>query len=290
MRKYIDRTYVPIYDIRKEVGMLCYILNRGIFMTAYELMVKTNHYLLKGGTLTDGQKANIVSQFMAVKSGGKMRYSNNGCDKRRMYPEFFIPPYNDGKKLRTIFNQASKTQILSANLYELEILRLLFIFVPESEDVKYMVTETLKRLKTTCFGFRDDGLGECFDASLVVLRFLITVAPNETKWIQSRIDNYNRHYGEKKRPKYCRWYYWLCLSELPFEIAKPEIEKNKEEILDLLVNKSYAVNSERDKIIYPVVLCMLRNIIAKYPEYTYIMDRTPYMGVKDGRLRFDMGK
>ena len=109
---------------------------------------------------------------------------------------------NCGKKLKTIFNQMPKTHILSANMYELEILRLLYLLAPENVDVKVMINETLKRLKTTCFGYQDDGVGECIDTSLVVLRFIGTVAKDETDWIKSRIDNYNHHVNEKKRSWY----------------------------------------------------------------------------------------
>lgn len=51
-------------------------------------------------------------------------------------------------------------------MYELKIIRLLRLSVPDSPDVQNMVTKTLERLKITCFGYQDDGLGECFDTSL----------------------------------------------------------------------------------------------------------------------------
>jgi len=37
-------------------------------MTAYELMIKTNHHLIKGGKLTDAQKATIARQLLAARS------------------------------------------------------------------------------------------------------------------------------------------------------------------------------------------------------------------------------
>ena len=172
-------------------------------------------------------------------------------------------------------------------MYELEILRLLYLLAPTNTDVCKMIQDTLARLKTTCFGNEDDGVGECFDTSLVALRFLGTVAPNETTWIQNRIKNYNQHVNEKKRPWYSKWYYWLCLSEIPFQIAKPEVEKYKVEMLNWLCNKSCVMNSEHDKTIHPVLLCMLRNIFCKYPEYAYIKDRQPYVNPKNGRLYFN---
>ncbi len=33
-------------------------------MTVYELMIKTNHHLIKGGELTESQKANISVSFL----------------------------------------------------------------------------------------------------------------------------------------------------------------------------------------------------------------------------------
>jgi hypothetical protein len=35
-------------------------------MTAYELMLKTNHFLIKGGELADGQKQEIVGKLLMV--------------------------------------------------------------------------------------------------------------------------------------------------------------------------------------------------------------------------------
>ena len=266
-------------------------------MTIYELMVKTNHYLIKGGILTDEQKKWIVQQILPSRSTYKeaqlfyqgVRYPNNmDREGRRMYPIFFIPPFNDGKKYKTILNQMPKTHILSANMYELEIIRMLYLLSSEDMTVDEMVQKTLERLKTTCFGYQDDGLGECFDSSLVVLRFLASVAPTETEWIRSRIDNYQNHVGEKKRPWFSKWYYWLCLSEMPFDLARSEIHRYEEPILEWLRTKSMVMNSEHDRTIHPVLFCILRNIMARLPEYEYIKKREPYISEKDVRLHFNI--
>jgi len=267
-------------------------------MTPYELMVKTNHHLIKSGILTDPQRANIVFQLLAARNDEQTKHSfyngvkfPNNIDSggRRMYPIFYIPPYNDGKKLKTIYNQTPKTHILSANMYELEIIRLLHLLAPGNPAVEDMVGQTLERLKTTCFGFYDDGLGECFDTSLVVLRFL-TATSDDAAWMQSRIDNYNKHVSERKRPWYALWYFWLCLSELPFEIARPEILKYKNDMLPWLTTKSEVMNSEHDKTIHPVLLCSLRNCLCRIPEYAHIKNIQPYISEKDGRLHFDMNE
>jgi hypothetical protein len=265
-------------------------------MTAHELMVKTNHHLIKGGELTAPQKTNIVRQLLGARSTPEQaeRFCRNvkfpgnlDSGGRRMYPVFYIPPYNDGKKLKTIYNQTPKTHIFSTNMYELEILRLLHLLAPDDSTVRDMVNQTLDRLKTTCFGYCDDGLGECFDTSLVVLRFLAAVS-NDTAWMRSRIDNYNNHAGKKKRPWYALWYFWLCLSELPFDIAEPELSKHKTDMRSWLTTKSAVMNSEHDKAVHPVLLCSLRNCLCRFPEYAHIKDILPYVNKKDGRLHFDM--
>lgn len=155
-------------------------------------------------------------------------------------------------------------------------------------EIKEMTIKTLERLKTTCFGYCDDGVGECYDASLFVLRFLAAVAPDKREWIQSRIDNYNRHYADKKRPSFCMWYYWLCMSEIPFDMVEPEVDKYKNEMLNRLCNKSLVMNSEHDRTLHPVLFCMLRNSLARYPEYRHIKDRQPLVSERDGRLYFNM--
>jgi len=265
-------------------------------MTTYELIIKTNHYLIKGGTLTDNQKQNIVGRFMSNVSNKEaaecfykgVKFPDNiDSEGRRMYPIFFIPPYNDGKKYQTVMTVTPKTHILSANSYELEIIRLLYILAPENPTVRDIVSQTLERLKTTCFGNQDDGLGECFDTSLIVLRFLAATAPSETKWMKERINNFHKHFDKKHRHWGVKWYFWLCFSELPFELAEPEILRYKEEILSQL-SRSCVMNSDFDKTTHPMIICMIRNVMARLPEYTYIEDREPYVSEKDERLHFNM--
>ncbi len=86
-------------------------------------MVKTNHYLIKGGAaplgtlITESQKSNIVRQLLAARSDEHTKQSfyngvklpgNTDGGGRRMYPIFYIPPYNDGNKYKTIYNQTPK--------------------------------------------------------------------------------------------------------------------------------------------------------------------------------------
>ena len=272
-------------------------------MNPYELMINTNRYLIKGGELNESQKINIVNQFLVVRSDERTKQSfykgvnapeylaslGKSNDGRKMYPLFYIPPYNEGKKFQTVIPMSPKTHILSANSYELEIIRLLYLFAPDDKMVKDMANKTLERLKTTCFGYQDCHVGECFHSALIVLRFLATVAPDDTEWINKLIIFFNKYKDETPRHGGIYWYYWLCLSELPIEIAEPEIKKSKEAILRQL-NRSSVMNSENDKTNHPVMICMLRNVISRLPEYAYIKERQPYVSEKDGRLYFDMSE
>ena len=85
------------------------------------------------------------------------------------------------------------------------------------------------------------------------------------------------------------WYYWLCLSELPFTFAEPEIQRYKDKII-IQLSRSSVMNSENDKINHPVMICAIRSVLARLSEYAYIKDRQPYISDKDGRLHFDMEK
>lgn len=65
--------------------------------------------------------------------------------------------------------------------------------------IKEMILKTLLWLNTICFGSADDGTGECFDTTLVVLRFLAAAAPQDKERVRSRTVNYNRHFPDKKK-------------------------------------------------------------------------------------------
>jgi hypothetical protein len=273
-------------------------------MTPHELTIKTNHHLIKSGELTDAQKANIVRQLLAARSTHEqaqrfyrgVKYPGN-VDKDgggHMYPLFFIPPYNENKKYQTVIPMSPKTHIFSANSYELEIIRLLFLFAPDDADIKDITAKTLARLKTTCYGYHDCAVGECFHSALIVLRFLAAAAPDDTEWIGKLLRYFNKNMDGKLTLKgkgvhgNVLWYYWLCLSELPFEIAEPEISRYKERIVHQ-ITRSSVMNSESDITNHPVMICMLRNYLCRFPNYAYIKDRQPYINEKDGRLYFDMG-
>jgi len=176
-------------------------------------MIQTNQSLMQGVELTDAQKVDIIRQLLAARSDERTKQRYHKSLSLPMYPAYFIPPYNGGKKLQTVVPMSPKTHILSANAYELETLRLLALFAPENHAVKDMVSGTLKRLKATCFG-NGCPAGECFHTALPVLRFLIAAAPGETEWIQKLISFINEHFNDQKRHGGVKKYLNLCLSEL----------------------------------------------------------------------------
>ena len=245
-------------------------------MKAYELMIKTNHLMIKGEKFSDEQKANIAQQLYENKiTDGRKRTFNAYA-----YPKFFIPPHNNGKKLQTIIPMSPKTNIVADNAYEFEIIRLLHLFQPDDE-VANMIKVTSDRLKQTCFGYQSCYYADCFDAGMMVLRFLSFAVWDDRDWIKKQIDMYNNHFNDKRRHNGVQKYYWLILFDMPFEIAEPEIIRQKEHIIDHL-NRSYLIKNGNED----VALYAMRNALSRLPEYAYIKDRRPYVCEKNGRLKF----
>ena len=256
-------------------------------MTAYEIMIKTNHHIIKDGELTDTQKENIVQQLLAARTDEHdiHKFYEKMQSDGSTYPSYYLPPYNDNKKYQTVIPMSPKTHILSMNAYEMDILRLLCLFAPENPIVKDMVKGTFKRLKNSCPG-GDCTQGECFHSSLPVLRFFAVAAPNDKAWMHKLTAKINRSIDAKYKGN-AVGYYWLCLSELPYDVAEPGLLKYKEEIFEKL-EKSVPMNTDYAKIYQLVFYYVYRNCLASFPEYEHIKPRQPYINEKNGRLCFDV--
>ncbi|MCL2361826.1 MAG: hypothetical protein FWC73_08455 [Defluviitaleaceae bacterium] len=247
-------------------------------MTAYELMIKTNHHLIRGGEYNEAEKADIAHQLRANRvTDGRMRTFNPYA-----YPKFYFPPHNNGKKLQTVVPISPKTNIVADNAYEYEIIRLLHLFQPD-DDVSHMIDVTLNRLKKTCFGYESCHYAECFEAGLAVLRFLSFAALHDMDWIGKQISVYNNHFADNKRHSGVQRYFWYILSDMPIEIAEPEILRQKEIIIDH-INHSYTIKNGNEDIL----LYVMRNTLARLPEFSYIKNRKPYVDEKNGRWKFDI--
>ncbi|MCQ2152694.1 MAG: hypothetical protein MJY70_06555 [Bacteroidales bacterium] len=150
-------------------------------MSRYALLCELNRKEQFGEAVTDSEKAEAVERFLAgVRPPEEIRAYRRRMrvepDTDRMYPDFFLPPENGGKKLRLAQGYLPKTAILYANAYEAEILRLLVRYAPENPAVREPVERTLDRFEHTCFGNSCEK-GECAAAGIAVLRLLAAAAP-----------------------------------------------------------------------------------------------------------------
>jgi len=222
---------------------------------AYELMIKTNHHLIKGGELTHAQKQKITNLLLAARCTPDVKRWGS------MYPAFYIPPERNAKKYQTVIPMSPKTEILSQNSYELEIIRLLHMFDGNNNEISYMVDETLKRLKKTCFGYKRCATGECFESGVVTLRFVLAVAPAQKQWINKQISVFNGHYFNKRRHSGVLKYFWMCLSEMPLDIAEPEILRYKDNILSQPKRRSKSDDGDINLVLEHVVQNTLSLIV-----------------------------
>jgi hypothetical protein len=106
---------------------------------------------------------------------------------------------------------------------------------------------------------------ECFDTSLIVLRFLASAFPGELEWMNSRIKVYHSHFNNKRRVWCVKWYYWLCLSEMPEALSIPEIRFYKDEILGQLSRITF-LSKGHDKNTYTMLYYIARNCLSRLPE------------------------
>ncbi len=125
-------------------------------MEKYKILMELNRKMIFGEEISDAEKREGISIFLngicekkdILKYKKRMRVN---AEIDNIYPNYYIPPDDGSKKLRLIQGYLPKTNILYANHYELEIIRLLCMFAPENETVGEMVKTTLQRLKGDVF-------------------------------------------------------------------------------------------------------------------------------------------
>ena len=172
----------------KHATKSSYFMKEAAYIENYKVLITVVHKEKSGEEFSLEEKQEIVTILLngvACKEDVKkyklrMRvnpYTDN------IYPNYFIPPHNENRKLPMTNGKLPKTHILYANHYELEILRILFLFASENEIVQMMIKDTLHRLKDTCYG-NNCTQGECVAAGKCVLRFLLTVCPEDRTWIE----------------------------------------------------------------------------------------------------------
>ncbi|MDE7222569.1 MAG: hypothetical protein K2O34_02160 [Acetatifactor sp.] len=142
--------------------------------------------------ITEEEKNTAVSIFFNGRNNPEeiLQYKKRmrvSPQKDCSYPNYYIPPYNGGKKLRLVQGYLPKTNILYANHYEAEILRLLVKFAPDHAIIKDMVCHTLKRFENSCFG-NFCTQGECIVTGICVLRLLAASQPTDDMRIDKLLD------------------------------------------------------------------------------------------------------
>ncbi|MDE6763150.1 MAG: hypothetical protein K2J73_05680 [Oscillospiraceae bacterium] len=213
-------------------------------MEKYKILMEINKKAIFAEEISDAEKEKAVSVLL----NGVCHKEEILKYKKRMkadpktdtiYPDYYIPPYNGNKKLRLIQGYLPKTNILYANHYELEVIRLLFMFASDNEKVNEMVESTLQRLKNTCFG-NSCTQGECVATGISVLRFLAAVRPDDSEWIDKLLNPLGDMFlsfgsGQAAVQKGIPLSYLLmAFTDINSEKTRYLITQKKEWLLDLL--------------------------------------------------------
>ncbi|MBD5081734.1 MAG: hypothetical protein HDT44_08240 [Ruminococcaceae bacterium] len=272
-------------------------------MEKYQILTEINRKAVFAEEISDAEKEKAVSVFLNGISSKedvrefKMRMRVDP-EKDNMYPNYYIPPFNGNKKLRLIQGYLPKTNILYANHYELEILRLLFIFAHENERVNQLVENTSERLKKTCFGNSCEK-GECVTAGISVLRFLAVTQPDNLDWINKLLDPLSEKFlsfgnGQAAVQKGIPFSYLLmAFYDLNNEKTRDLIAQKKDWLLNLL-RKGWITGklsngkiSEGDS--YNLMgKHIIRNALATLPEYEDISKYPIYVNDMDQRCYCDI--
>ncbi|MDE6596047.1 MAG: hypothetical protein K2K44_08555 [Oscillospiraceae bacterium] len=272
-------------------------------MEKYKLIMEINRKMIFAEEISDAEKSEAISIFLngicckddILKYKKRMRVD---AETDSLYPNYYIPPYNGGKKLRLVQGYLPKTNILYANHYELEIIRLLFMFAPENEKVNEMAENTLQRLKNTCFG-NSCTQGECIAAGISVLRFLSAVRSDDSDWIDKLLSPLGDVFlsfgsGQAAVQKGIPLSYLLmAFTDINNEKTKALLTQKKEWLLDLLRRGwitgklSNGKISEGDR--YNLMgKYIIRNAIGTLPEYEDISKHKIYVDSTDERCYCDI--
>lgn len=160
---------------------------KGIHLEKYKILMEINRKAIFGEEISDSEKERAIAAFLNGVCGRQdiLRYRKRmrvNVETDNMYPDYYLPPYNGNRKLRLIQGYLPKTNIMYANHYELEIIRLLYLFASDNTAVNEMVQTTLQRLRGSCFG-NSCTQGECLATGISVLRFLAVTQPENREWI-----------------------------------------------------------------------------------------------------------
>lgn len=226
-------------------------------MNTYEIMLSTEYMLISGESPETSARRGIVNQLLSGRSSDtEIRKFHAGISSAvhrgvfmfdeyglcPMYPEIYIPPYVNmteadmgyspyGAKYRLLTGYQPKTLMLSANAYELGILRILALFAPDDATVRRMCDQTMVRLDSTALG-HFNAKNDYYCISIAVMRFISAAFPDEKGRIRGFVQGIEREYDSQKRPKSVRLYKYLAYSELPPELIRDTLISRYGELTD----------------------------------------------------------
>lgn len=215
-----------------------------------------------------------------------------------LYPDYYIPPYDRGKKLRLVQGYLPKTNLLYANHYEAEIVRLLVRFAPEDAAVKDMAAHTLERFRKTCFG-NFCTQGECTAAGICVLRFLAAACPMDEAWIDKLLEPLGERFlsfgnGQAASQQGIPLSYLLmALADINNEKTRALLAQKKEWLAGLLRKGWITGKLSNGKVsegdTYNLLgKYIIRNALCTLPEYPEKESYRIYVDAADGRCYCDI--
>lgn len=269
-------------------------------MNQYQTLMELNKKAVFAENISNEEKEQAVSVFLdGIRLKGEIfKYKSRmrvNPETDHMYPIYYIPPYHGNRKLRLIQGYLPKTNILYANHYELEIIRLLFLFAPENPKVQEMTENTLERLKQTCFG-NSCTQGECLAAGISVLRFLTAARPDDTEWIDRLLNPLGNLFlsfgaGQAAVQKGIPLSYLLiAFTDINSEKTRNLIAQKKEWLLNLLRRGQITDRLSNGKIsegdIYNLMgKYIIRNAIGTLPGYEDLSRYQIYINPADARCK-----
>lgn len=267
-------------------------------MNRYLALCDLNQRMIKGINITKDEKKDAVKLLLnGIDSADDVtRYKKRmrvNADTQFMYPDFYIPPYRNNKKMRLVQGYMPKTNILYANHFELEIIRILAIFDKDNPKVQELIENTVERLKKTCFG-DSCTKGECLATGISVLRFLACSSKDSVEWIDRIITPLGENFlqfgnGQASIQRGIPMsYFLLALTDVNNEKARELITKKKDWLLDLLRRGWITGKLSNGKIsegdTYNLLgKYIIRNALGILPEYSDVDKHRIYVSEIDDR-------
>ena len=247
-------------------------------MNIYQLFCDVNERQIKGLPIDAETRENTTSYMLRNINRSNLSAGRSRLPASPVRPLFFSPQY-ENHKFRLITGEMPRTNMLSANHYELECLRILALWRHDEELVQSMLFRTTERINGASFGHAE-GNGESASAAIAALRFLTAVLDNSDRWLNELIHKID---GSKNG---CCFYFCLALCDVKSDAALEVIRKNKERYMDMLGSGWLTGPSELDR--YNILRkYIIRNLLSRLDEYRWISGARIYVSKADGRCYCD---